>query len=178
MPVSPPRKDAAPAVVARDFASPAYTPPSETELCAQPEKAVTVLAISPHDDDHVFLRHLFNHSKWNVHGVRSWADALDHLSRRRAAVVLCESQLPDTTWKQVLDEIATLPDAPLLIVTSRLADENLWAEVLNLGGYDVLMKPFDRTEVIRVVSLAWLNWKSNYERARKYAAPKLATAAG
>jgi DNA-binding response OmpR family regulator len=39
-------------------------------------------------------------------------------------------------------------------VTSRLADERLWAEVLSLGGYDVLMKPFDVSEVYRVIRLA------------------------
>jgi len=36
-------------------------------------------------------------------------------------------------------------------VTSRLADERLWAEALNLGAYDVLAKPFDSTEAMRVV---------------------------
>ena len=30
----------------------------------------------------------------------------------------------------------------------------LWAEVLNLGGYDVLAQPFDELEVRRVVALA------------------------
>ena len=43
----------------------------------------------------------------------------------------------------------------LMIVTSRLADERLWAEALNLGAYDVLAKPFDRTEAMRVVAAAW-----------------------
>lgn len=43
---------------------------------------------------------------------------------------------------------------PKLIVASRLADERLWAEVLNLGGYDLLVKPFVADEVQRVVSLA------------------------
>ena len=42
-----------------------------------------------------------------------------------------------------------------MIVTSRLADDRLWAEVLNLGGYDVLAKPFDASEVARVVGTAW-----------------------
>jgi DNA-binding response OmpR family regulator len=35
-----------------------------------------------------------------------------------------------------------------------LADEALWAEVLNLGGYDVLTKPFDPKEVHHAVSMA------------------------
>ena len=43
-------------------------------------------------------------------------------------------------------------------MTSRAADERLWAEALNLGAYDVLAKPFDRTEVMRVVSMAWMHW--------------------
>jgi len=41
-----------------------------------------------------------------------------------------------------------------VIVASRLADERLWAEVLNLGGYDLLAKPFDRDELVRVIAMA------------------------
>jgi DNA-binding response OmpR family regulator len=43
---------------------------------------------------------------------------------------------------------------PPLIVSDRLADEQLWAEVLSLGGYDLLMKPFDAKEVHHAVSTA------------------------
>jgi hypothetical protein len=32
---------------------------------------------------------------------------------------------------------------PLLVVTSRLADDRLWWEALNLGGYNVLAKPLN-----------------------------------
>ena len=44
--------------------------------------------------------------------------------------------------------------APVLIVTSKVADEYLWSEVLNLGGYDVLAQPLDRDEVTRVARSA------------------------
>ena len=47
-------------------------------------------------------------------------------------------------------------DPPLLIVTSRFADERLWAEALNVGAYDVLAKPFERDEVNRVLTSAWV----------------------
>jgi hypothetical protein len=42
------------------------------------------------------------------------------------------------------------PFPPSLIVFSCLADEFLWAEVLNLGGFDVRMTPFEPEEVLRV----------------------------
>jgi DNA-binding response OmpR family regulator len=54
--------------------------------------------------------------------------------------------------------VTILPDPPPLIVTSRLADERLWVEALNLGAFDVLAKPFDSTEAMRVVGAAWRAW--------------------
>ena len=58
----------------------------------------------------------------------------------------------------------------MLIVTDRLADERLWAEVLNLGGYDLLLKPFDPEEVLRVVNSAWTSWKLTSAKSRRRAA--------
>ena len=54
---------------------------------------------------------------------------------------------------------------PQLIVADRLADDALWAEVLNLGGYDLLMTPFEPEEVWRVVSMAWDFREREVERA-------------
>ena len=54
--------------------------------------------------------------------------------------------------------IQSLPNAPSLIVASRLADDRLWGEALNLGAWDVLAKPFDPTEVIRSLHSAWRRW--------------------
>lgn len=148
----------------------------DTEIGA-PERVVTVLAISPHRDDHTFLGNIFSHSNWKLLGAQTWQEGLALVRRRPIPVIIAESRLPDANWRDVLQGLARTPDRPLLIVSCREADENLWAEVLNLGGYDVLMKPFDATEVFRVVSLAWLNWKHSREKARA-AASNLAKAAG
>ncbi len=37
---------------------------------------------------------------------------------------------------------------------SHLADGRMWADVLNLGGYDLLMKPLDPVETLRVLGMA------------------------
>jgi FixJ family two-component response regulator len=51
-------------------------------------------------------------------------------------------------------KLCALDTPPPLIVTSRHADNRLWGEVLNLGGFDVLAKPLDEDEVRRVVESA------------------------
>ncbi|MEI9970826.1 MAG: hypothetical protein WDO73_01555 [Ignavibacteriota bacterium] len=71
-----------------------------------------------------------------------------------ASVVVCDDKLVDGNWKDLLARLEVLPSDPPLIVTSRLADERLWAEVLNSGGYDLLAEPFRTEEVVRSVQLA------------------------
>jgi hypothetical protein len=80
--------------------------------------------------------------------------ALAHLADSKISVVICEALLPDGSWKDLSGCMVRTKTYSVLVVTSAIADEFLWAEVLNLGGYDVLAQPFDREEVIRVVRSA------------------------
>lgn len=130
-----------------------------------PYKVVTVLSISASEPDHYSLGHLFSRTKWTLLEARSCEEGLRVLRACPVPVVVCDCLLPDGGWKDLIEEAAALPDPPVVIVTSRLADEKLWAEVMNLGGYDVLEKPFDQSELVRVVGMAWMAWKSQQQRA-------------
>jgi DNA-binding response OmpR family regulator len=78
-----------------------------------------------------------------------------HLMRRiRPWVAICDQTLDDGDWRDVLSDLQNEKEPPPLIVSSRAADDRLWAEVLNLGGYDLLVKPFIAAEVCRVVGMA------------------------
>jgi DNA-binding NtrC family response regulator len=66
-------------------------------------------------------------------------------------IVVCEAR-ETGNWQDLLEEAQGAES--LLLVVSRHADERLWAEVLNLGGFDVLSLPFDRAELRRVLSSA------------------------
>jgi DNA-binding NtrC family response regulator len=91
--------------------------------------------------------------------------ALRTLENVRIPVVLCEREVGKDTWKTLLARVAQMEETPFLIVASRSADEFLWAEALNLGAYDVLARPFEASEVMRTLSLAWLRW-NEAERPR------------
>jgi DNA-binding NtrC family response regulator len=101
---------------------------------------------------------VFDQFPWPVQRARDCLEVALHLAGRRPCIVVCERDLADCDWKDVLEVTAALPDPPPVIVTSRLADEYLWAEVLNLGGFDVLAKPLDKQEVRRVLTFAWEHW--------------------
>jgi DNA-binding response OmpR family regulator len=132
-------------------------------------EAVKVLLVSPLDDDHRFLTQILRHSKWKYFVARSRAEALTFLRDNTVPVLICEADLGDGTWRDLLEDTSRMEHIPLLIVTSRLADDVLWAEVLNLGGYNVLAQPFDSREVFRVVGNAWLHWKNREKYSTLYA---------
>jgi DNA-binding response OmpR family regulator len=86
------------------------------------------------------------------------------LRDRPIPVVIAERALPVGDWRDLFAALQLLPHHPLLIVTSRLADDHLWAEVLNLGGNDVLAKPFQAAEVQRALESAWRIWANRKKR--------------
>lgn len=123
--------------------------------------ALGVLSGSPWPDDHRRLTEILNDLGLSprILAAESVPDAIAVLRRHPVQVAIVDRDLPDGTWRTLLDELQRLARPPLLIVTSALADDRLWAEVLNLGAFDVLMKPFDPDEVSRVVSWAFLRWR-------------------
>ncbi len=125
-------------------------------LAMQDRTKNSALSISPKAEDHTVLCRMLEEMAWEVSAVANCCEAIERLRREHVSVVLCESVLEDGTWKDILNHISGADDPPRLIVTSRLADEYLWAEVLNLGGYDVLAKPFNQREVSHVLTTASL----------------------
>ena len=115
---------------------------------------LTVLLISSVPESIAGLERIFRNRNWRLEKVSTCREAITFARRTGTSVIICEQGLQDGDWKDVLRDCDTLPSRSSLIVTSRLADSALWAEVLNLGAYDVLVQPFDPDEVYRVILLA------------------------
>jgi len=120
-----------------------------------------VLSISPNDEDCASLERIFK-SGWTVIPSATIASALSVLREIPIPIVICDCDTAPGALGEMLDHISLLPDPPLLIVTSRRADERLWAEALNLGAWDLLAKPFDTEEVTRIVSFAGQHWRDRH----------------
>ena len=112
------------------------------------------LSLSPQEADHRQLASLLSQQRVTWHRAGALAAALPILQQERIAVVICAAELPPHSWRDLMEAVQALSPPPLVIITSRLADERLWAEALNLGAHDVLAKPFEPTEVCRVVGQA------------------------
>ena len=132
---------------------------NSADSTAKPQNAI--LLVSAHTREHDSLQNIFRGSRWQLQGARTVSDGLKSIRRHHAEipVVICQHSLPDGDWKHLLTQLDKMAVKPSLIVCSRLADERLWAEVLNLGAFDLLLgAPFEPEEVLRVTASAWSAW--------------------
>lgn len=123
---------------------------------------VTVLAVAP-EPERAVLRRMLEHSRWTLVEASTIAEAMATLDERLAVVLICESELPDGTWLELLEQAQNLPAPPPVIVTARQADDDFWMQVLNRGGYNVLGKPFSERDVFEMVSVAWRHRKDRLQ---------------
>src|SRR5215469_8313628 len=116
---------------------------------------INVVAMLPSAEDRSSLAEIFHHWRWNLRLSESLDGSNTLLRQLKTGVVISACELPDADWRKVLHQVGCNRESLPVIVASRSTDAQLWAEVLNLGGYDVLATPFDATEVFRCVSSAW-----------------------
>ena len=130
--------------------------------------SVSVLAAIPGENDRAALQKIFSRLNWPLTFADNYDDLSAALAKSYFGATIVEADLGEGhDWKEVVHLTGAMTTPIPVIVTDRLADEFLWAEVLNLGGYDLLLKPFDPTEVCRVVTSAWLSWHRQCELAEQ-----------
>jgi response regulator RpfG family c-di-GMP phosphodiesterase len=118
------------------------------------EPSVSALLVGQYPEDRLLMHDVFRQLGWRLFEAQNRKRALECLGRNPVHVVIAESDVSGWSWKNLLDHLRRCVPSPQLIVASRTADDSLWAEVLNVGGYDVLAQPFNRDEVERVIAAA------------------------
>ncbi len=76
------------------------------------------------------------------------------LETQPVQAVVTDAVLPDGDWRRVLEIVEQGRRKIEVVVCSRLGDSKLWLDVLEQGGYDVLVQPYQREEIKRIVEAA------------------------
>jgi len=113
-----------------------------------------VLFVSPYLEDVRCLSQMLHALPLAFAHVPGVAQARVELGLRSYAVILTAADLPDGSWLDILPLARDASPGAVVIVTDRHADARFWAEALNLGAYDLLVQPFDASEVRRILSNA------------------------
>ncbi len=105
---------------------------------------LSVLIVGSLDADFAYLLRILSETNWNQCWCSTSAEAMTYLKCQTIPIAICNRTMRDAAWKDLLHDLNSLSRPPSLIVAARTADDRLWADVLNEGGYDLLLVPFDK----------------------------------
>ena len=114
----------------------------------------------------VFRHPLFRYFNWRMRQFETCRQVLAFLRQNPIPLIISWSEMPDGNWRDLLRQLMLLTNPPLLAVSYQPTGRYFWSEVISLGGYDVLVKPFNAPDIFRMVSLAWESWKDRNRSAR------------
>jgi DNA-binding NtrC family response regulator len=69
-------------------------------------------------------------------------------------VVIVDAELPDGGWRSVLEQVLVSRPECEVLVYSRCGEEELWADVIQSGAFDLIPEPLNRGELLRIVGSA------------------------
>ncbi|MBI3695092.1 MAG: response regulator [Acidobacteria bacterium] len=70
------------------------------------------------------------------------------------SLVLTDLCLPDGSWFDILNLVSELHPGAAVVACARTADERLWTHVIEAGGFDILVEPYEEDEVNRILGAA------------------------
>ncbi|MBI5690485.1 MAG: sigma-54-dependent Fis family transcriptional regulator [Verrucomicrobia bacterium] len=90
----------------------------------------------------IFLRH-----RLMVSTADCLAAAADHLGREQFDLMLLDLRLPDGDGLKFLEQIATMPDRPLVVMVTGFGTIESAVACMRAGAFDYVLKPFSPSQI-------------------------------
>ena len=119
------------------------------------------MVVDDEESIRLVLGKLFEKSGYAVGYAETGEKALEEASQRDASLIILDLNLPDSNGIEVFKEIRALGvDIPVIVITAQNTMKNA-IEVMKLGAYDYIAKPFDLDEVRITVERAIENYANS-----------------
>ena len=123
-------------------------------------RPVQVVLASGKQEDGGALETIVEGTQWSLTSVPDFASAAGALRRLAAPILLCDRDLPGVRWQDALRTFAAGSGGPCVILLSSVADQYLWDDVIERGGFDVLTRPFQKQQVLAMFDFALTHWRT------------------
>jgi AmiR/NasT family two-component response regulator len=119
-----------------------------------------IVALIQDQHDRSLLTAIGKRDHLDVHFADTCGEAWYAANRLQSPVVLCARDVPGIEWPDAVRILALAVPRPCVILTSPVADDYLWKEIVARGGYDVLATPLRDADASRSIKLALSYWKN------------------
>ncbi|MEO5959543.1 MAG: response regulator, partial [Opitutaceae bacterium] len=93
------------------------------------------------------LQSIFNRHKLLVTCADSLALASTHLAREPFDMMMLDLRLPDGDGLKFLEQVATLPERPLVVMVTGFGSIESAVACMRAGAFDYVLKPFSPSQI-------------------------------
>ena len=113
---------------------------------------------SKRDEDHRRVRESLEKGRWLVVEARDWRAALSLTQCLVFPVIVCDRDFLEQDGHSAVRSLAGgWRTASVVLLTDRW-DSDLWENLLEQGGFDVLMRPLHEDDFLAVLDSAYRQW--------------------
>jgi DNA-binding NtrC family response regulator len=117
-------------------------------------KRIRILGVSISPEDRVSLDWLADQHDWELRCVGSAREAFHVAEEIHFDLILCDRYQPGHPWREVMKGLAARAPRSCVLLISPVNDDQLWSDVLQQGGYDILIRPLREKAVLRSIDAA------------------------
>ena len=125
-----------------------------TRLWHSGDGQIRILAVMPDTPDRSGLEEIALRADWGLRFCLDCETAVAWLQSHTATVIILDRDQAEPGWREALRVPAFQATASRIIVSARETDDRFWLEVMALGGYDVVTRPFAERRLVSVVQRA------------------------
>jgi DNA-binding response OmpR family regulator len=122
--------------------------------------SLNLLLASADEEDRNGLRRIFSATRWRVVEAGRWAEVLRLTDQDVFPVALCDRELPGMDWRDGVRQLRMGHRSPAIILLSTVADQYLWEELVSVGAFDALTRPFRESQTLAMIEFAHIHWKT------------------
>jgi DNA-binding NtrC family response regulator len=118
-----------------------------------------IVVATPQGDDVRTLHALLAGSAWKIISVSTSTEAVWTIRHLRVPIVLCDLRHENRPWQETLRTLRRARSGTCVIFMSNEFDRGLADEISRRGGFDLLIRPFAREQVLQSLFFAYGQYK-------------------
>jgi DNA-binding response OmpR family regulator len=99
---------------------------------------------------------------WKLKLLDTVDQAVSAAGSERVALIIVDRDLSEYDWRRSVQSLANTVSTPCVLLASSVVDPYLFQELVKHGGFDVVPKPIQSKELVRLGRLALAYWRNQH----------------
>jgi DNA-binding NtrC family response regulator len=126
---------------------------------------IPLLIVTTRAEDIDELKALLWDAPWELTEVAQLEEAAGALKSAPAPILLFDRDTAGEVWQEALKRLIKVRRNACIVLLSSVADQYLWEEVVQHGGFDVLARPFRKEHLLSTLVFAYAHCKRPWPKA-------------